>query len=271
MLAFVWFGLPTWIYCGWGLPPTERLLTQYVMPVGLAWNLLILGSAIALFRGHYKVTTLLAVSTLAITLVGNPALGAKATNRLESGFTSSSPDDFQKPFRAIVMLGGCARRLRSGRVEVNGEGQRIVAAAEFWHAGKTEWIITTGRKPKANPRDASIIAAEILESLGVPRNRILRIPARNTSEEIRSVRELMDNPPTGLAETPGRIGLITSAFHMPRAMRLAKSAGLELVPLPSGHHGTHRDWNPIYLVPTSEAINGNSIIFKEYLAGLVGR
>jgi len=271
MLTFVWCGLPTWIYCGRGLPTTEKLLTQYVMPVGLAWNLLILGSTIALFRGHYKITTLLMASTLAITLVGNTTLGTLATNRLERRFPSSSPGDFQEPFRAIVILGGCARRLPSGRVEVNGEGQRIVAAAEFWHAGKTEWIVTTGRKPNADPQDASLVAAEIFESLGVPRNRILRIPARNTSEEIRSVRELVDNPPTGFAETPGRIGLVTSAFHMPRAMRLAKSVGLELVPLPSGNHGVTRKWTPSHLVPSSQAIDGNSILFKEYLAGLVGR
>ena len=50
MLAFVWCAIPLWVYCVWGLPLTEKLLTQYVMPVGLVWNLLILGSAIASFQ-----------------------------------------------------------------------------------------------------------------------------------------------------------------------------------------------------------------------------
>lgn len=271
LLVFVWFGLPAWVYCDWGLQPTEKLLTQYVMPVGLVWNLLILGAAIASLRGQDTLTMLLIASMLTITLVGNSTLGALSTNRLEGRFADSSPDDFQKPFRAIIMLGGCARRLPSGRVEVNGEGQRIVAAAEFWHAGKTEWIVTTGRRPQVDPEDASVISLEVLESLGVPRNRILRIPARNTYEEIRSIRELLDNPPANFAETQGQIGLVTSAFHMPRAMRLAGVAGLDLVPLPSGHRGSFKDWSPVSLVPNSQAIDGNSIVFKEYFAGLVGR
>ena len=75
----------------------------------------------------------------------------------------------------------------------------------------------------------------------------------------------------------GRIGLITSSLHMTRAMRLAEAEGLcsmqgvELVPLPSGHHATTRPWKPIDLVPDAETVNGNSYLLHEYLAWFVGR
>ena len=271
LLVAVWFVLPVWTYIGWGREATEKMLTLFVVPVGLGWNLLILGSVIAAYRGYKGLTVLMLAAMLLISLAGNSTLGTRLTGHLEDRFAVRSPDDFREPLRAIVMLGGCARRLPSGRVEVNGEGQRIITTAEFWNAGKTHWIITTGRQPEPDPHDASLIATELLEKLGVPRNRILRIPARNTAEEIKSIRHLIDNPPPGFATTPGEVGLVTSAFHMPRAMRLAEAAQFELVPLPSGHHASHKSWSPVALVPNSEAVDGNSLIAKELLAKLVGR
>ncbi len=50
----------------------------------------------------------------------------------------------QGHYRTVVVLGGCAAYTHSGYPEVNSEGQRLIAAAQLWHAGKTKTIVCTG-------------------------------------------------------------------------------------------------------------------------------
>ena len=112
-----------------------------------------------------------------------------------------------------------------------------------------------------HPRD---MAAAMCIELGVPDERIERVEGINTSEEMRHLSEYL--------KRSGRVGLITSAFHMPRAMRLARSQGLELIPLPADFL-TPADLFPTVLdfIPDAEAIMVTRLACKEYLAKLVGR
>ncbi len=273
LLVFLWVGLPVWTYVGWGTASTESLLAMYVLPVGLAWNLLWLGLVICVFRRAKSSAILLAAAILLLTIVGNSRVSRWLTWRLEYQFNERQPSQFDKQFRAVFVLGGCTGRLPSGKAEVNAEGQRIVSAAEYWHKKKASWIVTTGAQPKPDPNDASIQSKEILMNLGVPGDRILRIPADNTHEEIKAIKALVENPSTEFAESNGEVGLITSAFHMPRAMRLAHESGLEIIPLPTGYKEKVkvRNLTPTDLVPNSQAINSNTRAMREFLARLVGR
>ena len=69
-----------------------------------------------------------------------------------------------------------------------------------------------------------------------------------------------------------RAGLITSAWHMKRAQRLARLNGLQLEPLPADFHTppvirpTVKDF-----VPSSTASDTIRRALKEYMAWLVGR
>lgn len=70
-------------------------------------------------------------------------------------------------------------------------------------------------------------ARRLFEALGVEPSRLLfEAGSRNTYENAAFTRELL------LRQSPGRWLLVTSAFHMPRAMALFRAAGVEVLPWP---------------------------------------
>jgi uncharacterized SAM-binding protein YcdF (DUF218 family) len=82
------------------------------------------------------------------------------------------------------------------------------------------------------------VGASVAASLGADPARIVAIhEPRTTGEEARAVRELVGESP---------VVLVTSATHMPRAVRLFEREGVTVIPAPTGHRavGSHsvRDW-----------------------------
>jgi uncharacterized SAM-binding protein YcdF (DUF218 family) len=103
-----------------------------------------------------------------------------------------------------------------------------------------------------------------LTDLGVPKEAIVIEGASiNTIENIRYVRKLVKD---------GRVALVTSASHMPRALRLARTAGLNVEAFPT-------DWGaPLetrgtldYWIPSLGALSVSSIALLEILANTFDR
>jgi len=147
-------------------------------------------------------------------------------------------------------------------------GDRVVLAARLYHSGKTRLLAATGERISQltskgpNPADET---AEIWQGLGVPGGDILRLGGRNTSEEVTAVRDLMrQNQWT-------RVGLITSAWHMPRTMQLAARHRLDLQPLPTGFRGIPGRFTVLSLVPSPGGFASNQLALKEILGRAVGR
>ena len=72
-------------------------------------------------------------------------------------------------------------------------------------------------------------------------------------------------------ENPGRIGILTSAWHLPRAMRLAKANGFEAVAIPANYRTEKFSPDPGLLIPSASNLQKSRLVFKEILAGFVGR
>jgi uncharacterized SAM-binding protein YcdF (DUF218 family) len=68
-----------------------------------------------------------------------------------------------------------------------------------------------------------------------------------------------------------KIGVVTSAWHMGRALRLARTAGVEVTPLPADFVGDVPGWDRLAIVPSGQALSETSRALREYLARLVGR
>ena len=83
--------------------------------------------------------------------------------------------------------------------------------------------------------------------------------SRDTHEEARSVAALIGAAP---------FILVTSAYHMPRAMRLMEGAGAHAIPAPTGQRvdRSYRGWGD--LIPTASGLSKTEHALHEYL-GLV--
>ncbi len=101
-------------------------------------------------------------------------------------------------------------------------------AAELYHQGLTKELITTGQITEGvsdlvpDPSEQTRI---IWTKLNIPPNVIRKIGGRNTYEEMQNLKKIWP-------ELAGkRIGILTSALHLPRAVRLSRAQGLEMTPI----------------------------------------
>ncbi|TWT94182.1 YdcF family protein [Neorhodopirellula pilleata] len=265
-----------------GFVAAGRAGTTMVMPVGWVWLFLWAGTTYFGLLGQRRQSIGWVFLFLIWTAVGNGQVAGTVLGWVESPLPTASDPAFEKRgldarLDGLVTLGGSANWVVEDFPEVNGDGERILSAAQIYHAGMTRTIITTGSSTDgiAHPCE---IAKDLLISLGIPDERIFLIPGVNTQAEMESLAAFLEAPPTAwrdLVESPTdpKMGLVTSAFHMPRALRLAQDHGLDLVAIPCAFRVeyTERPWKAADWIPTSENQSKLGLAFKEAIAWTLGR
>lgn len=269
LLLLVALLLATGIWLTAGKSVLEKLLTDLVMPTGLLW--LLLGwVCLQLATRRDAAFKWAALAWLLCTLGGNGLVADWMLASLEQRYTQVDPLSGQ-PLDQVVLLGGSTSEAPNGQVQINQNGDRVVLAARMYHLGLAGKIICTGERIKglsSQGTDGGEAGRRILIELGVPADVIEVIGGRNTAEEMQSIKQRIGTQP---------VGIITSAWHLDRAMRLADQQGLQAVPLPSdfnsGSRQTPRPWASVLrsCIPHASALVSNGRVVKEHLAQLVGR
>jgi uncharacterized SAM-binding protein YcdF (DUF218 family) len=137
--------------------------------------------------------------------------------------------------RYIVVLGGghadAAALPATSRLSVYALG-RITEAVRLARLLPRAQIITTGPGHDGLPTHAETLAAAAI-SLGVAPDRFITLDSgRDTEGEAAAVR-------TEIGDAP--FALVTSAWHMPRAMALMQHAGLNPLACPADFHASTHD------------------------------
>ena len=159
--------------------------------------------------------------------------------------------------------------LSSGEMRTPGGGTRVRHDVMGWeriHGGVQLWrrtggrMIFTGGPPGDADSSIAAASARIAQDMGVPAAATsLLSEAWNTEAEMAALQ-------SRLKEHHGPVYLVTSAIHMPRAMAIGRSLGLELIPYPVGFRqiGRHtwRGW-----VPANGTLERASAVMHE-LVGL---
>lgn len=145
-------------------------------------------------------------------------------------------------YDAIVVLGGsigpAVPPLRPDP-QLYDSSDRVWHAARLFHRGVAPRIIVSGGSYAVAVGDApaeqteAMAMRQFLIALGVPEDRIVNeARSLNTIENMRETRALVGG---------GRVALVTSGYHMPRAIRLARATGLDAEAFPT-------DWQ---IMPTA--------------------
>ena len=130
---------------------------------------------------------------------------------------------------AVVVLGGGLRPPLPPRagVEVAEGGDRLLTGVQLLRQQRAPLLVTSGGQVSFTGGDPvppeAVWARDMAEQLGVPRGRILlNSRSRNTSEEAQDIGQL------GRRRGWRRILLVTSAYHLPRALAsFDRRSGLE--------------------------------------------
>jgi len=235
-----------------GRTMVEKLITEMAMPVGLLWLLLIAVTYATVFGNQYVANSL--------------------TYSLEQPYLDQAPIQPGDVDTVVLLGGGTFTGLR-GRSHLSVSGDRVAAAARLYHAavakGTTPQIICTGiqvyRSDPADldPREES---KNCLVALGVPEKDISTLSGANTYQEMQHLKEWIDGQ-----NSAHRLGILTSAWHLPRAMRLAEARGIKAVAIPSDFRSRFLAPSVGIVVPTAASLFVSTATVKEYLAGWVKR
>ena len=218
----------------------SKLLPPFVYPLGLIGLLILL--ALLLAKRYRLQKGILILALVCLWLAGNRWVATGLTRSLEWRYLPPNP---LPQAEVMVVLGGGTEAPDYPRsiVEVNGAGDRITYAAWLYQQGVAEHILVSGGTLdwtvlKSTPaQDMS----SLLQLMGVPEQAIwLQPDSRNTYEDaIYSARILHEK---GI----DRVLLVTSAWHMPRAVKLFQAQGLDVIPLPTDYNVTEADWAELW-------------------------
>jgi uncharacterized SAM-binding protein YcdF (DUF218 family) len=164
---------------------------------------------------------------------------------------------------AIVILGGgMGRSTKLPYAEMWSSADRVWHAARLYRAGKAPIVIPSGAGEELS-------ALPLLLDLGVPGQAIrVESKARNTEENALLVDKLINSLPKAGTNRPHRVLLVTSAWHMRRALQNFGQTGLEMIPAATDHEAMliqAEGLKGCRILPSAEMFYRNSMMFKEYL------
>ena len=244
-----------------------KLLSSLVEPVGLIWICLFV-SAYTLTISRMAIGSLLAwLAWLLLSLGGNSFVSSQLVRTLEQPYLDSKPLE-EEPFDAIIVLGGGTTTSPNGVPQVSLSGDRVLLAARLIEAGKTKRVLCTGtdwRPLVGNDQQICEESGTILLEFAGQEVQVVRIKGENTDSEMESLEIWLQDHPQP------RLGLITSAWHMPRALRLAKLYNIDVVPLPADFRTTRFRPDPNLLVPGADHLHTSGRVVHEYVAKWAGQ
>lgn len=164
----------------------------------------------------------------------------------------------------IVLLGGGATM---DTPNLGGQGHlssyaanRLLTAVQLYNKYHLP-IVISGGKVLENTGTEAEIARHILLTLGIPDNQILvENQSRNTTENAQLTKKIMEQ------HDLRHPILVTSAFHMPRAVLQFEKAGLVVTAYPADYQtNVHGNITAFDFVPSSGALQNLSLATKEYI------
>ena len=162
--------------------------------------------------------------------------------------------------RYIYVLGGGHHTDRSLPITSQIEAESIVRLTEGIRLyrlleGRAK-LIVSGYSGLHDPNSHARMEQRLAVALGIPAKAILLVPkATDTEDEAAAAKKIA-------GETP--LALVTSAYHMPRAMRWFEKKGLHPYPAPTYHLSSLK--HPHYLgILSVDALRKSTICFHEFI------
>jgi len=245
----------------------DKLLSRLIMPVGLLWLLAFALAYWSALRGRFKAALMPFGAWILMSIAGSTWVGVAMIRWLERGYVMPP---LEARFDVVMVLGGGTDVTPEGAPQLSHAGDRLRVGALLYAHKQAERLVCSGSGAagidQVEARDLAREAATLLGDMGVPRAAIIELPGPiNTQQEIAAL--------AAFAKERGfhRVGLVTSAWHLRRAMRLADRFGLDATPIPADARGHQGPANIMGVVPSGSGFYVVQIAWKEIIGALVGR
>ena len=191
-----------------------------------------------------------------------PIVSNKLVAYLESDYQLSKPSNIE-PADSIVVLSGMIRTINSKDgldYEFGEASDRIFAGINLFKEKKApKLILTRGKLPWSVGIPEGEYLKKIAIANGISENNILLTEnVENTDQEAKAIKKL-------LSEDKTKVLLVTSAYHMPRAQKVFKAAGLNVVPFPVDFQKELSKITFMSFMPSANALSGTSFFVREMM------
>ena len=237
-----------------------KFLASFLLPPGV-FIAIFLALAIYASRFSRRLALLLLVPTVVFYLMSTSLVAGLFMRSLENEITLS---DYRSG-DVIVVLGGGAVLDNQNLAEFGSvlTTARLLYAYHIYQEINRPILLSGGAV--YDGASEALLAKRELIRLGVPEEMILTEPAsRTTKENAAFAGEVLTKHGYRLPV------LVTSAYHMPRAVRTFELAGIEVLPAPCDYFFTReRQFQYTMLMPTADSFGFTSLYLKERLRLLV--
>lgn len=242
---------------------TSKLISVLPTPLGVSGILLILGLALTGAGRLRAGRRLMATGLLILWVASMPVTSRLALGMFERQYPVLSASATQQADVAIILGGALVPAVPpQTQARLGDAADRLVFGWELYRAGKIRRILVSGGNLPWNASAVARPEAEEIRSLliawGVPPEAIIAEGgSRTTAENARNTAALW--PSLGASSAL----LVTSAFHMPRALATFRKAGLPVAPAPTDVRAADQPLDVLDFLPDAESLKGTSDAAKE--------
>jgi uncharacterized SAM-binding protein YcdF (DUF218 family) len=226
----------------------KKFLSRVFFPVPLCCELLIIGTLLLWLSKRQRLgKSLVSMGAFLLLLLSNAEISDLLLSPLESRYPpladlSALSKDSEAPVRWVAILGGgiskYTRLIEAARVQKVFPGSKLLLS------------VGTDNESLAND------SIDVARLIGLREEDLIIIrDARDTREEAQRMSQTIGTD---------RCVLVTSASHMPRAMALFQSAGMDPLPAPTEYMIRGR-WSYESVFPSTGALSASERAIYEYL------
>lgn len=229
----------------------RKLVEALLLPIGISCAITLLG--IILRRRWISF-----LGVVSLYVFSTPVVGRLLLNPLEHAYPPETVASSPEADAIIVLGGGVVRGISNPGIQWGESANRYFTGFDLATAGKSPRIVFTGAASDdpAAPNQGEILRQAAIAHGIQPERIIVTGRVLTTEEEARAVSAI-----------PGihSILLVTSAFHMPRAVLLFRARGLNVLPFPTDEQSFGRPLPSLSgFIPVSTSLRRSEQALREY-------
>ena len=232
----------------------KKFISFFIDPLGFTLSLLIVG-VVLLYLKRYKSSKLfLSSSLLSLFLFSYPLFSNFLVKTLEDTYTGYNLDT-NVTYIHVLGNGHNTDKNQPISSHISDAGtKRVLEGVILYKQHKGSKIIFTGYNSVGTDIPSAVMGARLALALGVDKDDIiLGKKALDTEDEAKFCKSVVKSKEPFI--------LVTSATHMPRAMRLFRSYGLNPIPAPTDFH---RKEYSFLSAPSAKALENSSLAIHEF-------
>lgn len=236
----------------------------------LALSMLLISQAILFFRWRRisrverALLLVIACSFLLLVLSSMPIIATTLARSLEQRYPPPPTETLSLLDEVVILSGNYIKGTNPEQDELGGSTlSRTICGVRAFKRSNARWLIFTGGSGDAHIERIVELERAIALDMGISLDRILLEPfSHNTFEHPQGLLKLNEVHSTDI------IGVVTSAWHMPRAIGRFEHYFRTAVPIPCDFHSRAASQGLLDYLPQADALTLSTQMLQEYLGEL---